>query len=272
MAEIKLNHDNCSKCRACINECTMRYLARGEDGFPVFNEESFCNFCGHCEALCPNEAIWIEGEDYAPFAPDFSQPAASKVEFSDLVTKRRSIRKFTKNQVDKALIREILEVVRFAPSGSNSQQVNWMVIHDRNELNKLIDFLIDKMQMLQDQNHPMALRYNFAGFASAWKKHQFDLIFRGAPHLAIAYTPKDNKIGLVDATIALTHFDLALPRFGLGGTWAGFFFLVSKEFNNVEEFLGLPEGSAISGGIFFGEPAAKYLRVPKRIKKEILWK
>ncbi len=37
-----------------------------------------------------------------------------------------------------------------------------------------------------------------------------------------AHIPEGNPMASVDAIIALTHFDIAAPAFGIGTCWAGF--------------------------------------------------
>jgi nitroreductase len=43
---------------------------------------------------------------------------------------------------------------------------------------------------------------------------------RGAPHLLVATIPEGNPMTQTDVIIALTHFDIAAPAYGVGTCWA----------------------------------------------------
>lgn len=52
------------------------------------------------------------------------------------IKKRRSVRHFSSNLVDKELITEIIDVARYAASGGNQQPVKWIVISGYSEVKK----------------------------------------------------------------------------------------------------------------------------------------
>jgi nitroreductase len=184
---------------------------------------------------------------------------------------RRSVRNFTSKQVEKEKIEQLLEAARYAPTAGNGQPVKWMIIHNSNELKKLTEILIEFIKQMAKTNPDIAQRYNFQILADAWDKGN-NLIFRQAPHLVIAFVSKKAMMPLIDSAIALTHFELALPTFGLGGTWAGFFYLIAQFYPELPKILGLPDEHQITGGIMFGYPKFEYHRVPKRNKQTVLWK
>ena len=55
------------------------------------------------------------------------------------IKERRSIRKFKDEKVDKEIIREIIEAASYAPSWKNSQISRYIVIEDRNIIDKIAD-------------------------------------------------------------------------------------------------------------------------------------
>ena len=60
-------------------------------------------------------------------------------EFLKLIRKRRSIRKFKPDPVPDEYVEKILEAARWAPSGANGQPWEFIVIKDRETINKLAE-------------------------------------------------------------------------------------------------------------------------------------
>lgn len=55
---------------------------------------------------------------------------------------RRSIRKFKQKQVDKELLKEIIEDVRFAPSGNNKQALKYVVVTNKDTCDTIAENII----------------------------------------------------------------------------------------------------------------------------------
>lgn len=53
---VKVNHDACIGCGACVGACPTSSLSLNGDGKSVCNEDS-CIDCGACVGTCPVEAI-----------------------------------------------------------------------------------------------------------------------------------------------------------------------------------------------------------------------
>ena len=61
MSIIGIDKDKCTNCKQCIQECGRGYFYLGEEGQVLFNDTLGCNICGHCIAICPEEAILTKG-------------------------------------------------------------------------------------------------------------------------------------------------------------------------------------------------------------------
>ncbi|MHA2182860.1 MAG: 4Fe-4S dicluster domain-containing protein, partial [Promethearchaeota archaeon] len=58
MSVLGIDKDNCSNCKQCLNECGRGYFYVNSSGEVQFNEKlKNCNVCGHCIAVCPENAI-----------------------------------------------------------------------------------------------------------------------------------------------------------------------------------------------------------------------
>jgi nitroreductase len=118
---------------------------------------------------------------------------------------------------------------------------------------------------------PLAVNMNFHRLVQSWRQGS-DPICRSAPHLAIAYVNKNDRMAAGDATIALTHLEHAAPAFGLAACWAGYFTVVAAQSEKVKELLSLPADHVVMGTMMFGVPATKYYGIPKRNFVSIEWK
>ena len=79
---------------------------------------------------------------------------------------------------------------------------------------------------------------------AAWEAGN-DPVCRGAPHLVIAHIPEGNPLASVDALIALTHFDISAPAFGIGTCWAGFLSMAAAAYEPLQKVLALPGGTQV---------------------------
>jgi nitroreductase len=59
-----------------------------------------------------------------------------------------------------------------------------------------------------------------------------NLICHKAPHLLFAHIPFEPIDDPTEAIIALTHFDIAAPSFGIGTCWAGFFKMATDNYKH----------------------------------------
>ncbi|MCO5382585.1 MAG: nitroreductase family protein [Methanosarcina barkeri] len=105
---------------------------------------------------------------------------------------------------------------------------------------------------------------------SAWEQGN-DVICRGASHLLFAHIPEGNPVAVVDAIIALTHFDVAAPAFGIGTCWAGFVAAAATSYEPLQKELDLPAGRKSAYAMMFGHPQYKIYGIPLRKPLEVMW-
>ncbi len=184
---------------------------------------------------------------------------------------RRSVRLYRDKAVEPEKLARLIELARYAPTGSNSQQVKWLVVGSRENVKKISGMVIDFMRHMVESKQPIATSYRLDKLVEAWDAG-YDIISRGAPSLVFAYAPKSYGVAQVDCTSALAYLDLAAPSLGLGCCWAGFIMMATGYYPPLQEELALPEGYAPFGVMMVGYPKYKYHRMPARKEAEVVWK
>lgn len=272
MPTITIDTVRCTSCGTCIAVCPLRVLHFDADNMPVYipGGDDRCIICGHCEAVCPSEALDLADQRLQPdHYSDGGFPVAKEL-LATQVRMRRSIRQFNEQPVPRSSIEELLEVVRFAPTGTNSQQLHWLIIYNRQELLRLTGFVVDWMRHLIATDHPLTTRFNLAGMIKAFEKGN-DPICRNAPHLVLVHADASRPVNQVDGIIALTQFDLLAPSFGIGCCWGGFFQYACEGWPPLRDALGLPASHRTIYAMMIGTPVLRFQRPPKRNHAAISW-
>jgi len=184
----------------------------------------------------------------------------------ELILKRRTIRKFKQQKIERSILEKLVNAARFAPSAANMQPLKYMIVDE---------------------------------------KEKADVVFanvKWAGYIAPEGDPKENEkpvayiIVLVDTDIKKSNYELdagaAIQNIiltsleeGIGACWIG-----STNRNNLRSFFGIPEKEEINSVIALGYPlespvaeeekgSIKYykdeagvLHVPKRKLEDIIIK
>jgi nitroreductase/NAD-dependent dihydropyrimidine dehydrogenase PreA subunit len=264
MSLFTVDTELCLRDGICVSECPS-YLIEMQDGAypaPVAWAEEICINCGHCVAVCPVGALALRTMSpeqcekvRRPLLPDAAQVA-------HLLRTRRSIRSFDERPVPQDELARLVEVATYAPSGSNSQPVEWLIIHDTALVRQVAPLMLGWLH----QNWPMPRLARTFAFAY---ERGLDVVCRGAPHMVIAHTPPGaERHGM----IAITYLELAAYGAGLGACWCGFADGAIKGSPEIRQAVGLPEGRANAGVLLLGYPRHAYSRVPLRNPARITWR
>jgi nitroreductase/NAD-dependent dihydropyrimidine dehydrogenase PreA subunit len=273
MSLITINQQKCTQCNACVESCPLLLFNKtDEKSFPVLPEinESRCIYCGHCEAVCPNHALTHQLSEHALNSVQDKVRDISQEELGVYFKSRRSIRQFKAKTIDSTIIEKVMDVVRYAPTGSNRQLNHWIVISDTSLIQKLAASTIDWMKQVMKTNQEMASRLGIPLLIASWEKGN-DRICRNAPHLFIAYAPSSYPLGIKDTVIAASHLELLLPSYGLGGCWAGYLMVAFQQSPETKKLIGLDDTYAVHATLMAGYPKYKYQRIPARNASKITW-
>jgi nitroreductase/NAD-dependent dihydropyrimidine dehydrogenase PreA subunit len=267
MALITIDQQKCTRCGLCTKACPVGIIVL-QDEFPstVAKIEKGCITCGHCVAVCPSAAL-----SHCRMTPEQCSELKtgwrlSPEQLEQLIKGRRSIRSYQQKPVDRAVLEQLLDMARYAPSGMNTQSVHWLVITDAQEVQRLSFLVIEWLRQLQAQGVRLG-----RGMVKAWEMGQ-DPVLRKAPHLIVAHGAANDAAVGASATIALATLELAALSFGLGTCWAGFLHQAVHSSAGVAMALDLPPGHRMIGGLLIGYPELEYARVPARKPAAVTWR
>jgi len=271
MSQIIINKNTCTKCNTCATVCVLGIIDKATDsGYPTIPEENadYCIKCGHCESFCAQKALTIE---FLLEEKINTTSLDSRIEPQNLafyIKSRRSIRHYSSKTVDKELIAKVIDIARYAASGGNGQPVKWIVIHKTSDVKQIACLTIDWMRTIQKTSHPLA--DYVPAIISAWDSG-LDVICHNAPHLLFAHVPAEPIDDPTEAIIALTHFDIAAPAFGLGTCWAGFVKMALDNYKPLKDLLSIPDGRKAACPMLFGYSSYKVTSIPRRNPVNITW-
>lgn len=143
----------------------------------------------------------------------------------ELIKRRRSIRKYTAEPLSDADVKTLLEAAMAAPSGSNKQSWEFIVVRD------------ESLRQTLAETHP-------------WSK-----MCAGAPVVFVVLGDERTSDHWVEDTSAATqNLLLAAAGLDLGAVWLGIYPRPERE-EHVRAALGIPEGVRILCLVPVGHPA-----------------
>lgn len=274
MSLFTIDQKKCKRDGMCAEVCPAQIIIRADrNAFPTLEENSkdLCINCGQCAAVCPHGALSLNAMPLAE-CPGIQQdllPNAAQTR--QLLMARRSIRFFKNRVVVHELLEDLIDTARYAPTGSNKQQVQWMVFENSAEVNSLASMVIDWTRLMLPLIPDELMARKMKNKIAAWDKGRDDIL-RGAPHLVIVHSRADLSFAEADCVIALTYLELYAFTKGLGTCWAGYLTTAAGFHEPLQKALNLPQGHKCFGAVMLGYPQYKYTRIPKRKAPDVTWR
>ena len=254
----------CVKCGACVRDCAFRALRMEEDG-PRMAFPDRCMKCQHCLAVCPTGAVTFDGRRPEDSMPLKGLPLPSFEAVEGWLRTRRSMRRFTAGDVDRATLERILSVLGNTPTGCNARALTFTCFPTRESMDRYRRSFISVIERHRDGTK--LLPRWLAVPAIRMRKGDEDLFFRGASGMLVV-SSDEAAPGVTtpheDVTIACSHFELLANAAGIATCWCGFLSQVQKEVPEIlEETIGLRR-TAPFYAMLFGIPAVRYARGVQR--------
>jgi nitroreductase/NAD-dependent dihydropyrimidine dehydrogenase PreA subunit len=286
MKIFSVDQKKCIKCNKCVKVCSPR-LFKVENDTVINYADPYesCIKCGHSLSVCPSGAIHFESSSELTRMPEAIPDIHSTM---NLLHSKRSLRNYSNKSIQKPAVEEILKAMTCAPSGTNAQSCDFIVITNNEIKKSLQDATVKTLKAIKAL---MSIHWLLKPFVSEKmyriisSKHSRvglddmlkdinsgdDRIFFNAPVIIVGHIPASGDIALVDSTIAFTYGMLAGHALGIGSCWMGFTMVAVKKNKKIHKMLNIPKGRIIAGVITLGYPSIEYLNVPIRNERNVAW-
>lgn len=277
MGKIKINGDKCLLCGDCVRVCPTIFFMEKEK--IITKEEEHCTLCGHCLAICPAEALNHEDLPAEEFLPLRSDRQISPEALYFFLRSRRSCRNFLPQEVPKEALERLIDIARYAPTGHNSQNYEFIVIQDKELIRKLAERTaiffgnLYKMLSAPGVEIPPWLASHMRGFRLNYEYYQQgkDRIFRKAPALIIIHAPAANVSSAQNCHLAMAHIMLQAQAMGLGTCIIGYFITAAEKDPSIIKELGITKDNKIFTCCTVGYPALIFKKLVPRHAPKVHW-
>jgi ferredoxin len=263
--DFKVDSSACLKCGLCVRDCAFNALSSSKSGVPEMHNLQRCMRCQHCFAVCPVGAITFDGVRASDVLEIEGIELPNALQVSNWLKSRRSIRRFSAEDVEPEVLDKILKLLGNTPTGCNARALTFTCYPNRAAMN---EFKSSFLKAIEEHREGSKMLPRWLAIpAIRLRNGGEDIFFRGASGLLIVSS--DETLPQVttpqeDVTIACSNFELLANANGIGTCWCGFLRLVQKEVPELlEKILGLPRTASFYA-ILFGRSAVKYKRSVER--------
>jgi len=266
-----INKEKCTNCLLCVQECVAGAIK--EETMEVTSHR--CILCSHCAAICPEEAIAINGapgESLTPLSETISD------DLDSLIKRRRSIRNYREKSVSKVEINRILDSVVHAPTGTNSRKVSITVLDSREKIDQLADIIMahfDKLTKILLNSFTLPILIILLGRKKTKKLFSYkklikkygkgkNILTHNAPLLMIFHVDRKSSTPGQDGIIWATTAVYLAESLGIGTCFNGFLVIGLNSCKKAREFLGIPKGNKICETFTAGYSKYTYKRAAVR--------
>lgn len=296
---ITIDKNKCTSCEACYDVCpnyVIGVTVKEEITSVDVNYPSHCCECGHCISLCPSGAIansLSTSDEFKELKPVEFEPEA----LLNLMFLRRSVRCFKPQAVARETIERLLTVARHAGTASNAQSEGFLVIENRELLNKLEKMVIDVLwnagiKYLGKQRGLVIslLKMMYGPETVRQARHYYEIIqrrkengelhgnkkiggmiFRNAPTVIVVHGEKKNILSVTNSALAIRNIELLALSLGLGTCWVGFLMVAAEKSRKINELLRLSKNRIVTGALMIGYPKHRYSRSIPRKERDVRW-
>jgi nitroreductase/NAD-dependent dihydropyrimidine dehydrogenase PreA subunit len=260
---IQIDKEKCIGCGDCCGDCPSNILVfENSKARPIADK---CLLCGHCIAICPTAAVLIDEYDMKE-VKEYQADTFDLDEDSLLnaIKFRRSVRHFQDKPVEPEKIAKIIEAGRFSPTGTNAQDVSYIVV--QNEIMTIQNMAMKTFRrafnVYKAISKVIKLPYDAAKF-----ELDDNFMFKGAPALILVVSGNS-----VNAALASANMALLAEAQGLGVLYVGFFTIIANVSARIKRLLQLPRHQKVITCLAIGYPAVHFLRTVPRNKPKIQWR
>ena len=267
---VKIDTAKCTGCAQCVKDCFPRNIVIENAKAKTINEN--CMRCGHCVAVCPQQAVEITEYDMADVV-EIHAPRFTAEELVLLIKGRRSVRQYKDLPVEQEMIQQIIEAGRYTATGGNRQELSFIVVDKEMETFRtlVMDNLAEKSRaLIAADKTPLQMKYaagRWLAFVNEYKENpkEKDRFFFGAPIVILIVG--DNAF---DAGLAASNMEFAACANNLGLLYSGAIVMGASN-EKIKETVGVPSGKEVQMALVIGYPDVQYRRSAPRKKADVIW-
>jgi nitroreductase/NAD-dependent dihydropyrimidine dehydrogenase PreA subunit len=281
--------DKCTGCGLCAGVCPAFVFEMMDKRARVVRGD-WCIGCGQCGAVCPVEAILHEASATEKGPRLGSRPAVTAEKLLLLLRERRSVRSYRDEPVPKGILEQILGAGRYAPTGSNSQNVHYMVLTTPAQLDELramtISFYERIFKLVRNRFGAFLLKV-FAGsrivaelkesipkleHAKEQMDQGRDCLFYDAPAVMVAHAESWDTNSAFNCALALYNCSLVAHTLGVGCCFNGYLQGAVNNSRRIKKWLGIPRDHRCFGAMTLGYQKIRYQRLVERDPAKVVWR
>lgn len=285
-----IDMSKCRGCGVCVDVCKVSLEMK--DGKPQVIEDSPhpCVACGQCVAACPTGAMTVAGrgmtaEDSLPIPKRSDRADAAGLEA--LLLSRRSVRDYTKDDVPKGVVDDILRIASTAPMGFPPSAVEVTVIANREKTRQFSKDLLETMdrgvralgnpvvfpmlRLFMNKADYEALKFvmpMMRQMVERYRNNGEDWLVYDAPLIMIF--SKSPYADAADPVIAATYAMIAAESMGLGACMNGMVGAFLARDKKMKAKYRMPKDTKPIITLTIGYPAVKYHRALRRRFGEVV--
>lgn len=274
-----IDKDKCTLCGKCLEICPKEILSLKNNAIEIVNDG--CILCSHCYCVCKFNAIHFNELKQPSFSFGSTKLITDEIKPLDIISfihSRRSVRKFKTDAVSKEILHDLIEAAVLAPSASNCQQWQFVVINGRDKVLKLAeDIKLFFIKLNKIAGNPL-LRHLSIFFAGKkilnYYKNNYesvklglqranegrDLLFHGAPCVIIIHSNMEGSMPVEDGQYAAYNIALVAHAMGLGTCFIGYASATLNSAHFIKQKLGIPKQNRIHAVLAIGYPEVKFVK------------
>jgi len=260
------------------------------DGAIAVGKPQFCIQCGHCGSFCPSNAIAVpavESKRLSAPGPD-ALPSPSSLQL--LLRSRRSVRQYKHKALTRKDLNRIIEAGRYTATGSNCQNIRYIVITDPDRIGQLrkmtlpvimkifsnvgkVSSLPFASQLLgKDLSDRMKNLYA-PGMKILYRRQSQgeDRLFYDAPAVMMVCGDRWDDTSAFSCSAALYNCSLMAHTLGIGCCFNGFVQNAANSSARIRKWLGIPRHQKCYGAMTLGYQKVKYNYLVRRKPPDVIW-
>jgi len=288
--KISIDYALCNRCKRCIEICPRDCFRIEKDQLQF--DGRYCHDCGHCISICPKSALShqiLPREDFSLIEDVLPSSSFSDEQMYFLLKSIRSTRSFLQKAIDRQVLEKLIDIVRYAPTGHHSQNVQLTVIQKpeviealksessvaiRSFLKRIDSLLMNVLARLSGRGAKMQkakrARARFVRMLNGFE-HGQDYLFHGAPVIFVFHANKNSPVPADNCNQAATYVRLLAHAFGLGSCFIGYLIYYARYNRRIREILAIPPKNEIYQVLILGYPKSPFRTFVSRKPSKVNW-